>query len=180
MKASQLLSEEHKNILFMLEILKNKAISLEKEDTYPTDELSRLIDFLKFYADAYHHAKEEDILFPKYEEAGVPNQQGPIGVMLEEHVLGRGYTKGMLEAVDDMNSGQDSKIKFIENAQSYYELLQNHIQKEDNILYPLGDSRLSDKDQLEVSQGFEAFESKRNEHIPKLQEVLETLNSYKS
>lgn len=179
MKVSQILSEEHKNILFMIEIMKKSAINLQHEPPTPIDELSKLVDFLKYYADSYHHGKEEDILFPKYAEAGVPNEQGPIGVMLNEHVLGRGYIKGMYGAIEDMNSGKDSKKNFIQNAELYYELLKNHIHKEDNILYPMGDSRLSDADQLELSNKFEEFESKKFKNVPKLKEVLDTLNSYK-
>ena len=179
MKASEILSEEHKNILIMLEVLKKKAIGLQNENPATPEELMKLIDFLRFYADAYHHGKEEDILFPKYEEAGVPARPGPIGVMLDEHVLNRTYIKGMIEAVEGMKSGKDSRIKFIQNAQNYYEVLQNHIHKEDNILYPMGDSHLSENEQAQLSEKFNEFEEKRNDHVPKLKEVLETLNTYK-
>ena len=138
-----------------------------------------MINFLKFYADAYHHGKEEDILFPIYEQAGVPNKPGPIGVMLDEHVINRGFIKGMVEAIEDIKLGKDSKKKFIENAQNYYELLQNHIQKEDNILYPMGDSRLSDPEHQNLLEKFEHFEQKKFEQVPMLKEVLTTLNLYK-
>lgn len=183
MLPSQILSEEHKNILFMLDVLKEKAIGLQGESPASTAELSKLVDFLRHYADTYHHGKEEDILFPKYAEAGVPKDPGPIGVMLQEHVLGRNHIKTMLEAIDEMNSGTEnkaSKVKFIQHAQGYYELLRNHIHKEDNILYPMGDSHLSDNDQSSVSEKFEAFEANKFHHVPQLKEVLQTLEAYRS
>ena len=104
--------------------------------------------------------------------------------MLTEHDLGRKHIKSMLVAIDAMSmSGNDineNKKKFIQNAQGYYELLQNHIQKEDNILYPMGDSYLTSNDQALVSEKFETFEAKKHEHVPQLKDVLQTLNTYKS
>lgn len=179
MYASQILMDEHKNILFMLDVLKKKCMELQKENPPSIKDLTNLVEFLKFYADAYHHGKEEDILFPIYEEAGVPNEQGPIGVMLREHVMGRGFIKEMFSAIEEMEGGLNSKVKFIENAQKYYELLQNHIHKEDNILYPMGDAKVSKTEHQNLSKKFNEFEEKKNVNVPKLAYVLATLNTYK-
>jgi hemerythrin-like domain-containing protein len=179
MKPSQILSEEHKDILFMLEILKNKSIALQSGNLKILDDLIKLIHFLKFYADKFHHGKEEDLLFPKYEAAGVPGEQGPIGVMLQEHVLGRGYIFEMTKAIEEIKI--DGKTnRFVENAQKYYTLLTEHIFKEDNILYPMGDQKLSRDVEMELSQKFDLFENQKFELIPELKEALETLNFYKN
>jgi len=59
------------------------------------------LDFLVNYADGVHHAKEEDILFPALEEAGIPVQQGPIGVMLQDHTVARKLVREMRSALEE-------------------------------------------------------------------------------
>ena len=40
--------------------------------------------FFAQFADKCHHAKEEDVFFPLLKQRGIPEQGGPIGVMLHE------------------------------------------------------------------------------------------------
>ena len=55
------------------------------------------------FADKCHHGKEEDVLFPELEKAGIARQGGPIGVMLHEHVSGREFIRRMSEALPARN-----------------------------------------------------------------------------
>ena len=48
--------------------------------------------------------------------------------------------------------------KIIENARGYTSLLTQHIDKEDNVLYPLANNSLSDEKQDELRKGFEEVE----------------------
>lgn len=91
------------------------------------------VDFIRSYADRYHHAKEEDILFKKFGD-----DLEIIKAMLEEHQIGRGHVKAALEALD----GGDSQAVG-EHLSAYRELLTEHIRKEDEILYPWMDRNLS-------------------------------------
>ena len=110
-------------------------------------------------ADKCHHGKEEDLLFPAMEEAGIPKEEGPIGVMLMEHSEGRHCIKGMVEAVAEYKqNGKDFAPKFIQNARTYVELLTQHIDKENNILFEMADIHLSANKQEELLQEFERFE----------------------
>jgi hypothetical protein len=54
--------------------------------------------FFQQFADQCHHAKEEDVFFPVLKQRGIPEQGGPIGVMLHEHDLGRDCVGRMREA----------------------------------------------------------------------------------
>jgi hemerythrin-like domain-containing protein len=45
-------------------------------------------------------------------------------------------------------------------SRSYIDLLSKHIQKEDNILYPLANQILTEEDQEELERGFEEVEEK--------------------
>ncbi len=91
------------------------------------------VDLIRSYADKFHHAKEEDILFKYFDE-----NSDIIQVMLEDHTRARSYVKAVLDALD---RGDESAIS--ENLMAYRELLTEHIRKEDEILYPWMDNNLS-------------------------------------
>lgn len=114
-----------------------------------------IVGFLKIFADTCHHGKEEGILFPAYEQHGVPNEGGPIGVMLAEHVEGRSHIKTMSQALDQDPADRKS---FSQAARNYIDLLRAHIQKENDVLYPFGDSFLSEDEQVSLFKQFEAHE----------------------
>ena len=111
--------------------------------------------------DKCHHGKEEDLLFPAMEQAGIP-RQGPIGVMLAEHEKGRGYVKAINTALEKFKAGDKSAAAAItDNAEGYIDLMLGHIDKEDNILYPMGDQRFSKEKDEELFEGFEKIEEER-------------------
>jgi len=51
--------------------------------------------------------------------------------------------------------------KIVQNAQGYFALLQGHIEKENDILFAMGDRLLSKKMQDELFEGFEKIEEER-------------------
>ncbi len=156
------LKEEHQGILLMLKILEKVAAKLEAKEKVDLNHLERIVEFLRVFADRCHHGKEEDLLFPAMEKAGVPKEQGPIGVMLAEHQQGRGFIKGMAEALDRQKKGDPKALpSYTENARNYIALLTQHIKKEENVLFPMGEKVLSKKTQEELVEGFEKIEVER-------------------
>ncbi len=155
--ASQDLMHEHEAILFSLKVLDEMTNLVESGKDVPAGDITDLIDFLKLFADKCHHGKEEGILFPALEEIGIPRYKGPIGVMLEEHDAGRKFIKQMQESV---NVDSIKKNEFIHSARGYIYLLRAHIEKENTVLFPMGDAKLSDEKQKELLEAFEDFEEK--------------------
>jgi len=102
-----------------------------------TEEGGQLIlegmDFIRSYADKYHHAKEEEILFKYFDE-----NLDILKVMHEDHTQARGHVRAILEALD-----RKDKAAIAEHLIAYGELLTGHIKKEDEILYPWMDRNLS-------------------------------------
>lgn len=160
MSPTEQLKEEHEAIKLMLKILEKVCEKLESKEEVNPEHLERIVEFIKVFADKCHHGKEEDLLFPAMEEAGIPKEGGPIGVMLTEHNMGRDYVKGMNEAVAKYKTGDRTvSPKIVENARNYIRLLTPHINKEDNILYQMADMRLSKEKQEELLEEFERVES---------------------
>ncbi len=162
MKATAQLIEEHEGILLMLRILNKVCDRLEAGALVSADHLASILEFLQVFADQCHHGKEEDLLFPAMEAAGVPRQGGPIGVMLHEHTLGRGYIRGMGEALASYQAGAPgAAASFAQHARHYIALLTQHIEKENNVLFPMADRHLPAAKQEELFEGFEAIERER-------------------
>jgi len=109
---------------------------LERLDVdFPEDReiLFKGIDFIRSYADKFHHAKEEDILFKYFDESS-----DILRTMLDDHTKGRSHVRALAEAVE-----RRDKQGIIEHLNAYRELLTEHIKKEDEILYPWMDRNLS-------------------------------------
>lgn len=155
--ASKDLINEHEGILFGLKILETMIDQLSANQPVPQKDLQGMVQFLKLFADKCHHGKEEGLMFPAMEQAGIPKDQGPIGQMLLEHELGRQYIRAMDAA--SFNTTLDTEV-FIRNAREYIALLQSHIEKENKVLFPMGDRLLPREKQQELLNGFEEFEER--------------------
>lgn len=157
--ATENLKEEHRVIERMLKILDVACNRLQRSEDVSPEIFEKAIDFIKTFADRCHHGKEQDTLFPFLGERGIPTREGPIAVMLMEHDQGRRYVKGLAEALAKYEGGDKAaKVAIVENARGYVDLLAQHIYKEDNILYPMGDRVLSQSDNKELLEKFEKIE----------------------
>lgn len=151
-KATKDLRKEHDAILFVLKIL-DKMMSAKVEDSVRLPYYGELVDFLKIFADKCHHGKEENYLFKELVEKGIENEGGPVGAMLKEHAQGRMLIARMSESLDSQNVAG-----FQENAIKYSELLRNHIEKENNILFNMADTVLDEEAQEDLFEKFEQHE----------------------
>ncbi len=159
MKPTEILKEEHGGIKIMLAILGRMADRLDAGQDVDAAHLEQALDFIRTFADKCHHGKEEDLLFVEMEKAGIPQQGGPIAVMLAEHTTGRAYVKGMADAVTQYAAGDRAAApSIVQNARNYIALLQAHIDKEDNILYPLADRSLTEEQQGKLLDSFAEVE----------------------
>jgi len=151
----EILIDEHKDIVRLLKVLSKASENVESGSTVDVDVFEKAIDFIRNFADKCHHFKEEGGLFTLLEEKGMPRNGGPIGMMLQEHDIGRNYVKGMSNALNRYKAGDKTQSKeLVRNASEYINLLSNHIMKEENILYPMGNRFISEQDRKTLSKKF--------------------------
>ncbi len=163
MSPTEILEHEHEVILKMLTILRNISQKIESVDS---ETLANVIDFIRTFADKCHHAKEEKILFVEAENNGIPRDGGPIGMMLVEHDEGRSYVKGMDEALTLVKAGdRKSLTQYQEKALLFASLLEQHILKENQILYPMINMHLDDAKQNDILKQFEKAENEMGEGV---------------
>lgn len=154
-EATQILVEEHEGIKRVLSLIERASEKVSLGQDLPPNFLPEIFDFIKTFADACHHGKEEGALFPLFEKKGLPKENGPIGMMLIEHDLGREQVKEAFLAADR----GETKIA-LEHLGEYVQILKDHIEKENNILYPMGNQLLAPGDQQYLQEEFAKVEEK--------------------
>lgn len=171
-QAIQDLLNEHEAIHAALQILSRMSASAGDELRVDAQDMGDFIGFLREFADKCHHGKEEGFLFPALMQAGVPEQGGPIGVLLAEHAQGRQLIARMADGLSGGNV-----MQLVAAAQQYILLLRAHIQKENQVLFPLAERVLTPAQLAALNEGFEAHEEKvigagRHEQLHALLEAL--------
>ena len=157
--ATQVLRHEHDAILKMLDATEQVAQRAERGEKIPAEVLTDLLEFFRLFADRCHHGKEEDLLFPLLRKKGIPGEGGPIGMMLYEHEQGRSLIRQMAEAVEAYQSGQATAgTAWAKAARGYTDLLRSHINKENNVLFPMADRVLAAGEQASLAEEFERLE----------------------
>jgi hemerythrin-like domain-containing protein len=158
---TQALVNEHRLILRMITLLERNAARTAGGSYSNWQFYIDGIDFIRSYADRFHHAKEEDILFEALVRNGMPRENSPIAAMLMEHDQGRAFVKGMEAAALEAIAGQTGRKQIIaDNALAYAALLREHIAKEDEILYPLAERVIPDTMRDEIVAGYAAAEAR--------------------
>lgn len=160
MRPTEILMEEHQVILTVLDAAEKEAARIRDGGKVDTHRLEMMVDFIRNFADRCHHAKEEKCLFPGMIERGIPEDGGPIGVMLAEHELGRGCVHALADAIPGAAGGNPEAVEqVLSSIASYVELLRGHIAKEDQVLFPMGDRVMTDQDQRDLMVAFETAEA---------------------
>ncbi len=145
-----MLRHEHEVILRALALFERIGRGLEAGQAVDLKALTWLREFFSTFADRCHHGKEEQHLFPALERYGVPREGGPVGVMLQEHEEGRAFLRAM-------TTGDDRKVA--EAIRGYTALLRAHIDKENEILFPLAEQVLPEEQMEKLGRAFEAVEA---------------------
>ena len=152
---TQALVAEHRLILRMITLLERNASCTAAGDYTNWQFYLDGVDFIRTYADRFHHAKEEDVLFAALVKNGMPRENSPVAAMLMEHDQGRTYVQGMETAARETLAGLPGREQVIaENALAYAALLRDHISKEDTILYPLAERVIPEAMREEIVKGY--------------------------
>ena len=111
------LRDEHRRIEAMLSALDAVAERLDRDEAAPAF-VEELIEFFRLFADARHHAKEEQRLFPLL--AGGDSSYGVIDALRHHHDLGRMLVGEMRQALTHLRAGDPAAARtFAASARSY-------------------------------------------------------------
>lgn len=123
---------EHRTILQVLDEVERESRRLE---TAAVLRESFWLDLLRFADDfdaGLHHEKEERLLFPMLERAGLSSTSGPTAVLRDEHLRSHFWRNRIEQALR-----QRDRTRLLAAAGSYLDLTRAHVLKENQILFPL-------------------------------------------
>jgi len=133
---AQYLTEEHR---------KCDRIYAEAEEAVLKGDWEKAKDLFNQFREKtlLHFEKEEEILFPEFEER-TGMTMGPTQVMRMEHNQARELLDRLSKAVEEKN-----KDEFLSAGESLMILIQQHNMKEEQILYPMTDQNLPSDEMVE-------------------------------
>jgi len=157
MKPTDDLKEEHHAVKLMLKILDGICIDIESGKEVKHEHLGNVVEFLKVFVDKCHHTKEEEYLFPAMKKANIPGSKDMIDSLLEEHEHGRRNVRMISEAISGNMDSEDLST-IVKSSRDYIELLTQHINKENNKLFPMADEHLAQEIQVDLLKSFDIVE----------------------
>jgi len=159
------LVDEHVWITRLLAVVPELTRAMRSSGKIDRDLVLKSVDFIRGYADRFHHMKEEEILFDYTDK-----NADIIKVIFQDHDKGRGFIRLVVEGLEKIDLDQ-----VCINLENYRELLTEHIKKEDEVLYPFIDRDLTTKQIGEMFSQFNEVESKTSKDVP--QKYLEFIVS---
>jgi hemerythrin-like domain-containing protein len=159
MKPTEELVHEHEVIAFVLKAGAAEAVRMEDTGEIDAGIIEKMLDFFRTFADRCHHAKEEKHLFPVLEGRGMSGDSGPLAVMLGEHTEGRKRRSNIARLLPAAKSGDEDAIRAVaENLAAYVSLLEDHIAKENGVLFPMAERIINEADQAALEKAFARVE----------------------
>lgn len=146
-RATADLRDEHEVILQALAVLERVAGRLASGQPVSDSTLAQLVRFLQTFADRCHHGKEEDQLFPAMRAKGVGDT---LGVFKEEHEEGRRYLRTLASGA--------SSAERAAAARRYVAMLQGHIERENEVLFPMADGLFTAEEHGDLARAYEDVE----------------------
>lgn len=160
-----ILKHEHRIIERVLRALDGVCMRLEGGNRVPAAALLEIVGFITTFADRYHHGKEERLLFPALERRGITRDGGPLGVIEYEHQVERELIADLEQAIDLYQEGDvDAAQRFVDAARAYLRLLVGHIEKEDSILFRIGDEVMDDEEKVALAASFKQTDAALGNH----------------
>lgn len=162
MDAIDILKNEHRAIEIVLNTMEKAANALDAGKDVDPALIEECVDFVAGFADRCHHLKEEQLLFPLLQQRGITREGGPIGHALHDHDEGRKLVKSIRDNIGKWRAGStDARKDLSESLRHYATFLENHIVKEDDLLFKAASKVLTPEDNERLKREFDEIEEKK-------------------
>ena len=163
---TEILEDEHRLIIRVVNALSIFAQNMEEGWDVEEETFNDLVQFMRVFAEKWHHAKEEDVLFPQLIARGVPATGCPLAQLVSEHRKANSFVADIVKALEGYRKGdngaRDAVIQGLRNLSSYYI---NHIWNEDNMLFPMANRFLKSEDQQVLLKEFAVIDERRGKTL---------------
>jgi hemerythrin-like domain-containing protein len=175
MDAVQLLVAEHRVIERVLDSLEALGELVASGGGVEPGSLQGYVRFLRDYADAIHHGKEEDILFAVLRRQGCAGFEPVLQAVERDHGMGRNLVDDLRTAAGRPAWTAEQRNRVARAATSFVSMLRHHIVNEDSYVFPKAVELLSEDAMKGVSAAFERFEAARNAQKRELEQLASNL-----
>jgi hemerythrin-like domain-containing protein len=154
---------EHRLIERMIDVIARELERIQEQGDADSRFIETAANFIRIYADACHHGKEERILFRDLQKKELKSEDKQMmDELIEDHKLGRKLTAQLVEAKTKYEKGDNTAIMTIVNTmQHLVNFYPKHIEKEDKVFFKSAMRYLSMdekeamlKEEHEFDQGF--------------------------
>lgn len=172
------LRDEHELILKVLNRLDEMLAEEKRGGELDFDKFESCITFFRLFTDAFHHVKEEDLLFPELAKEGLSTEAGPLASMLEDHAQGREYVGEMVAEFEAARAGDEQAGRYLrEAAQGYIDLLVDHISREEASVFTMAEDMITGSACSTLCSQYDEvcsmqFEGKTKEDLERLAEQI--------
>jgi hemerythrin-like domain-containing protein len=136
------LRAEHARIDAVLGALRTFVARRVSGEALPGDG-ARFVSFFRTFADRFHHAREEGVLFPAIaERLEVPATRGPLAMLARDHAAMRGQLSALALLLDaPLDDAASATLRSL--ATAYTRALWLHIDAEESVLFGEAETRLA-------------------------------------
>lgn len=162
MQVIAVLMTEHRLIMRMVGLVREKARKIEETNQVDTAFVDTALDFIRMYADRTHHGKEEAILFRDLAKRDLDaDHMQLLTELLDDHGFGRRTVQAINEQRGKYQAGDRSASRVIaEKMKLLSEFYPEHIRKEDKVFFPAAVKYLSVQEQEDMLREFRDFDMK--------------------
>jgi hemerythrin-like domain-containing protein len=139
---------EHRLIERMISVMERKIEEMETAGEANPGFIDVAVDFIRTYADRFHHGKEEKILFRDLKKKEMKTDDRRIMEdLVQEHIKGRELTGSLVAAKERYVRGDEAAlITILEILKELVDFYPKHIEKEDKVFFKPAMGYLSKKE----------------------------------
>ena len=156
MEAIETLRREHRIVGQVCEACRAELDRADETGVLDPVEVERFTEFFRFFTNACHDPKEEDLLFAMLHHRGLSWDDDPLADLVREHEEMRVILDAADGWVPHLKLGEQSAVRpLCRDLRSYADLVQAHIDKEETGVFVLALEMLSEADHDELTLAFE-------------------------
>ena len=161
MTPTENLINEHKKINELLDIMSKIALKIKSKDVFYPNDVEEVVKYLINIIENSHHGKEDDVFYPELISSGIPKETAPLSIINYEHLISVNYLKDISSCVENCKIGNDFSGELLADSLTNYVIaIKNHIQREEEIVFPIANEVFSIEKQNDILQRFEIIEQK--------------------
>jgi hemerythrin-like domain-containing protein len=172
MKSRNLLLEDHRHILRVLNVLEEMAARVQRGQKPNENDVKGVVEFLKGFGDSRHQGKEESVLFPALLRGSGQKNYRELCHLIYEH----NQERTMVNRIADSLMPRKTK-DFVYFAGHLVTILRSHLKEEDEVLLPLMKETFSAADDERVAREMKTYDRRWKGDLAGLLLSLDNLES---